>query len=87
VTIRSHERVANGERVVVDYRGLTGVSERWVTYEVKIEYISIGEFYHVALVIRSPEGTWTRNHQFLLKNMAYDLRDELLKTTLSSDLG
>jgi hypothetical protein len=87
VTIRSHERVAKGERVVLDYRGPMGPSEMLVTYEVKIEYVSIGGFYHVEFVIRSPEGPWTRNHQVLLKNMAYDLRDELLKTTLSSDLG
>jgi hypothetical protein len=83
VTVRSHERVANGEKLLVDYRGPAGPSERFVAYEVEINYAPIGDSYHVQLVIRSPEEKWTVNHQAVMKDMVYDLRDELLKITLS----
>jgi hypothetical protein len=83
VTVRSHERVANGEKLLVDYRGPAGPSEKFVAYEVEINYAPIGDFYHVQFVIRSPEEKWTMNHQAVMKDMVYDLRDELLKITLS----
>jgi hypothetical protein len=83
VTIRSHKRVANGEELHVDYRGFVGASEMLVTYEVKIEYIPAGDFYHIEFYIGSPEKTWTESHKALMRGMIYDLREELLKITIS----
>lgn len=83
VNISSHERQADGEALFVNYRGFIGYSERVVAYHVKIRYNPVGEFYQVDLVMNGPEEKWTRDQQDLIRQMVYDLRDELLRITLS----
>ncbi len=69
--------------MLLDYRDLVGNSERSATHQVNIRYISSTEFYQVELIVRSPDAVWTDIHQDLMRQMVYDLREELLKITLS----
>lgn len=83
VNISSRERQADGESLLLDYRGFVGYSERIVRYKVKIRYIPAKEFYQIELVVTSPEDKWIRDQQSLIRQMVYDLREELLRITLS----
>ena len=83
IRIRSHEGEAGGERLLIDYRKISGLSERSASYLVKVRYVPAGGFFGVELTVRSPDGKWDRDQLALVKQVLYDLQDELLKVTLS----
>lgn len=87
ISVLSHRTEADREELDISYRGLDGLSERLVDYDVEIRYVPIGEFYQVELVARSPDREWTNDQKLLVKHMLYDLRVELLKITLSRQWG
>jgi hypothetical protein len=87
ISVLSHRTEADREELDISYRGLDGLSERLVDYDVEIRYVPIGEFYQIELVARSPDREWTNDQKLLVKHMLYDLRVELLKITLSRQWG
>lgn len=79
--IMGHKKVDSVDRLTVDYKSFGGaLAERKMTYLVDVRPTSMGEFSGVELKVAGfPE--WSDGHRMLLKEMLYQLKDELVKYT------
>ena len=79
--IMEHKRVNFVDMLTVDFKAFEGsLAERKMTYLVDVRPISMGEFSGVELKVAGfPE--WSGGHRMLLKNMLYELKDQLIKYT------
>jgi ABC-type antimicrobial peptide transport system permease subunit len=83
ITVYSYEKNVDGIRLNLSYKTITNFSERIAYYDVIIKYVPSGNFYNVEFVVKSPVGKWLEEQKALVKPMLYDLREELLKITVS----
>jgi len=85
IVIHSYEKEEDGVKMSLSYRTISGLSERTADYDVEIKYIPYGGFYNVELIVKNVErGSYAYvEHKALMKSMLYELRDELLKITVS----
>ncbi|MEM2930049.1 MAG: FtsX-like permease family protein [Thermoproteota archaeon] len=83
ITVYSYEKDVDGIRLNLSYKTITNFSERIAYYDVIIKYVPYGNFYNVEFVAKSPAGKWLEEQKALVKPMLYDLREELLKITVS----
>jgi hypothetical protein len=79
--IMGHKRVNSIDTLTVDYKAFGGaLAERKMTYLVDVRPTSMGEFSGVELKVSGfPE--WSDGHKILLKDMLYQLKDDLIKYT------
>jgi hypothetical protein len=79
--IMGHKRANSVDTLTVDYKSFGGaLAERKMTYLVDVRPTSMGEFSGVELKVAGfPE--WSDGHRMLLKEMLYQLKDELIKYT------
>lgn len=85
IIVHSFERKADGVKLNLSYRALSGFSERTADYDVDVKYVPDRNFYNVELIVEKIErGSYAYvEHKALMKSMLYELRDELLKITVS----
>ncbi|MEM3078840.1 MAG: FtsX-like permease family protein, partial [Thermoproteota archaeon] len=85
IIVHSYEKKVDGVRLRLSYKNISGLSERIADYNVNIKFAPNNDFYNVELIVETIEkGSYAyMEHQALMKSMLYDLRDELLRITVS----
>jgi hypothetical protein len=85
IIIHSCEKEEDGVRLKLSYRAISGLSERTADYDVEIKYVPDRSFYNVELIVKNIERSSYAyvEYKALMKSMLYELRDELLKITVS----
>ncbi|MGB9718772.1 MAG: ABC transporter permease [Thermoproteota archaeon] len=85
IIVHSYEKEEDGVRLNLSYRTISGLSERTADYDVKIKYVPDRSFYNVELIVKNIERSSYAyvEYKALMKSMLYELRDELLKITVS----
>jgi hypothetical protein len=85
IIIHSYEKEEDGVRLKLSYRAISGLSERTADYDVEIKYVPDRSFYNVELIVKNIERSSYAyvEYKALMKSMLYELRDELLKITVS----
>jgi|GEM_PF-5931962 len=79
--IMEHKKVDSVDRLTVDYKSYAGaLAERKMTYLIDVRPTSMGEFSGVELKV-SGFPQWTDGHRILLKEMLYELKDQLITYT------
>ncbi len=87
IIVHSYEKEEDGVKLNLSYKAVSGLSERIADYDVEIKYVPDGEFYNVELIVKNVERSSYAyvEHKALMKSMLYELRDELLKITVSEE--
>ncbi|MEM3390505.1 MAG: FtsX-like permease family protein [Thermoproteota archaeon] len=85
IIVHSYEKKENGVKLNLSYRAISGLSERIADYDVEIKYFPDRNFYNVELIVKNIDRSSYAyvEHKALMKSMLYELRDELLKLTVS----
>ncbi|MCX8183585.1 MAG: hypothetical protein N3F08_04120 [Crenarchaeota archaeon] len=85
IIIHSYEKKEDGVKLNLSYRAISGLSERIADYDVEVKYVPDRDFYNVELIVKNIERSSYAyvEHKALMKSMLYELRDELLKITVS----
>ncbi len=85
IIIHSHGKGEDGVKLNLSYKAVSGLSERIADYDVEIKYVPDRDFYNVELIVKNIERSSYAyvEHKALMKSMLYELRDELLKITVS----
>lgn len=79
IQVFDYKEEASEHRLLIAYRGTGVASDRLSLYQVNVELVPLADYLEVELAIRSPEGPWTKSHDYLFRDMAYALRGEILK--------
>ncbi|MEM3449702.1 MAG: FtsX-like permease family protein [Thermoproteota archaeon] len=83
INIHSYQKVKDGIRLSLSYKKVSSFSERLAYYDVEIRYVPFKDLYNVVIVIPDLKTLpGYANRKTLMKWMAYELRDELLKITV-----
>jgi len=85
IIIHSYEKDKDGARLNLSYKTISGLSERIADYDVEIKYVPDKDFYNVELIVKGLERSSYAyvEYKALIKSMLYELRDELLRITVS----
>ncbi|MBO3754682.1 MAG: hypothetical protein FGF53_07400 [Candidatus Brockarchaeota archaeon] len=85
IIVHSYEKEKDGVKLNLSYKAVSGLSERIADYDVEIKYVPDRDFYNVELIVKNIERSSYAyvEHKALMKSMLYELRDELLKITVS----